>query len=264
MSRSAAQDEAAKIGLQSGVLRRLRGKDPRQLDFAITDAEPPRTRLVGHQRARAGDTPLTSELRPLSDVGFKRAMRDAVYSLTSELFERLSACLMLELGASCASVTGNRDEGGIDVYGRIPFRTMPADVPIGLASSPFAKGLLFVGQAKRYDPATVIGPGFMNEFDGAVRRCLTKYEGETAKPSMRVPEDFYTTNETTVRVFFTTASFRTRGEEAGRGNILVDGIGIAEFLIARQISIESQEGTVVINEAALAEWVRRRYERGSC
>jgi hypothetical protein len=86
--------------------------------------------------------------------------------------------------------------------------------------------LLLEGSTFASPAGAPLGPDKMDEFDGAVRRCLAKYERQRRKPSKRVPEDSYRTGEMALGIYFTTARYTGGADDARRDVILVDGLPI--------------------------------------
>lgn len=221
-----ASDRAA------AVHSHLRQASPQQLPFDISESRP--VRLVGKGRRRVGDTPELTVARKRFEI--VPLVRDAVYRAGDVVFEQLCTRIMLEEGASESVWNGSPDDGGIDLYGRIPVRRQSDAVPESLMrTAVITKELLFLGQCKCFAPDTGIGRPALDEFVGGFTACLNKYEGNDRPPAHCVPSNFYNRNEGALKIFFTTASFSDPAVAAAASlDIeLVDGHQIAEFLVAR-------------------------------
>jgi hypothetical protein len=233
------------------VVAALQAKIPEDLPFDISSRRP--FRLVGKERPRLGDSPMVGRIR--AKLRIQGELLGAVHGLSSQDFERLCARMMRQSGAPEAYAIASGDEGGIDLYGRIPV-TLRSELPAGLIRTGLtARPFLFLGQCKRYGAAP-IGRADLQLFAGQVRDCLSKYRNVGHPPSHRVPDDYYNEDETCLRFFFTTSGF-TGGAVgyAGASNIaLVNGRRIAQLLILWDIGIRRLEGAYQVDPEALRAW----------
>jgi hypothetical protein len=239
----------------------IRRGDQGALPFEISARDP--RRLIGKARRRAGESDAVARLR--ARHGFLAEMRLAAYSLGADDFERLCARLMLAFGASHAIAQTANDDGGVDVYGRIPVRLAPAEIPRTLlAGALFDKELLFLAQCKCYEPSTPIGPGEVGKFFGQVEACLDKYRGNASPPSHRVPDDYYRRREAALKVIFSTCLFSDRAHGlADQGDIvLVGGDRIAQYLVALGVGFASDGDSEYLKPELVAEWARVEASRG--
>ena len=221
--------------------------------------------LVGKRRVRVDDN---------SQTGFARLARACVDPLHQALcncadydFEVVCAAALCKSGASPMVATCSGDDGGIDLYGRLPLR--PADVNIRqgiLNTTVLPKELLLLGQCKRFDQAARIGRPEIQQFVGAVRDCLNSYEGNPRPPSRRVPADFYHRSEICIPVFVTTAEYAetAMGEARSNNVVLIKGQELAQFLVAQKIGIIEHSGQLTFNLSGFNSWLedaRRRHQR---
>ena len=164
---------------------------------------------MGKQRQLTNDTPETRQLQARLDLA-KQLVKE-VRQLGDENFERVSAGLMHLSGAKEAFAQCASDDGGIDVYGRLPIRLNDPKIRNGLLRSAiFEKPVLVLGQCKCQ--INEVGPGEINTFHGASEDCLRKYEGNDRPPSHRVPASYYRRQEMCIRVFFTTADYTEKAK----------------------------------------------------
>ena len=165
--------------------------------------------------------------------------------------------------------TCSGDDGGIDLYGRLPLRAADTAVHPGLLrTSLLVKEILVLGQCKRYDRGARIGRPEIQKFLGAVRSCLNQYEGNERPPSRRVPREFYRRDELCIPVFMTTADYAdtSTGEAESNDVILVEGRGLAEFLTAQRVGIvdDVETGQPSFDRGAFEAWLeksRQKYRR---
>ena len=126
-----------------------------------------------------------------------------------------------------------------------------------ISTTLFERKLLFLGQAKCYQPETVIDRPEVDKVHGQFDLCLGHYDGNPKPPKNRVPDDYYRRDELCLRLMFTTAGFSDGAlSQAGANDIeLVDGRRIAEILVYKGIgvTIEGDKGRVDL--AALRAWV---------
>jgi len=186
----AAVEAEQKIGR---VLQILRATRPEELPFHLS---PDEQRLIGNQRVLRTDSPQTQIAR--ARLNLVEPMLHALYEMGADSFEKTCAGVMLLSGAYAAFAGCTNDDGGIDVYGRIQLRVGDANVCEGLLQTALLQkegGFLFLGQSKCYKIDDKIQPGAISEFDGSVRDCLRKYEGNDHPPSHRVPDGYYKKEE---------------------------------------------------------------------
>ena len=221
-------------------------------DFSVRDSR----RLVGKQRILADDTPETKEMQ--ARIVLVEQMSTEVYQLGDKNFERLCAKLMQLSGAKEAFAQCTSDDGGIDVYGRLPIRLSDPRIRTGLLRSAILeKSVLFLGQCKCQ--TSQIEPGEISNFHGAADDCLRKYEGSDHPPSHRVPEAYYKNREMCIRVFFTTSSYTQKATSKAESLDItpVSGRQIAEFLIYHGTGLVHSPNlnTYQIDAATLRDWV---------
>jgi hypothetical protein len=250
----AAGELAASEALQGRVLQLIDAHDSRTLPFVVAGVRVPR--LVGTARTGTGVPDAVRERLSLGSPEFKMDVARAVYGLGAELFVCLCCRILSNEGAGVARKTGNTDEGGIDMYGRLSLRIQDPDIDRRvLRTTVLHKSFLFLGQCKCWNPDTMtIGPGELDKLNGAVVRCVDKYVGERHPPSNRVPGDFYDSGETAIKLFLTTTRFTTKAKGAGRDVVLVDGVAIAEFLISNGVGVSKVNEEPVVSPDVLAEW----------
>jgi hypothetical protein len=248
--RFAASTEA--IAKTDKVLAELQSRRPQDLPFHFHGAN--EYRLVGKQRTRPTDSPATAEVR--ERLSLLTPMLDAVYASGNIMFEKVCAGLMHLSGASEAHATCSTDDGGIDVYGRLPLRLPDPGIHQSLLGTCLLdKKYLFLGQCKCYAPTTRIGRPELENFQGATAHCLSQYEGNHHPPSQRVPSSFYRKNETCIRLFFTTADYAdtTVGAANAMDIILINGRQIAEYLVYHKIGL-SDGDDLSVSQAQLTKW----------
>jgi hypothetical protein len=221
-------------------------------DFSVRDNR----RLVGKQRVLTDDTPETKEMQ--ARIELIGQMSKEVFNLGDKNFEKLCAKLMHLSGAKEAFAQCTNDDGGIDIYGRLPIRLSDPKVRTGLLRSAILeKSVLFLGQCKCQ--TSHVEPGDINNFQGAAEDCLRKYEGSNHPPSHRVPDAYYKSREMCIRVFFTTASYTQKATSKAESLdiAIVNGRQIAEFLIYHGIGLMRvpELNTYQIDPAVLLAWV---------
>lgn len=240
----------------SAVLRCLQAYQQdktKSLPFYISDNNS--NKLIGKARQRRSDTEATAQLR--SSLHLEDDLHDAVYRLGDCNFERLVARLMLLAGASEANAGCTNDDGGIDVWGRIPLLCKRPDVPSGIL--PFTiidTPLLFLGQCKCYAPNVQHGPEVIRSFASAVRSCIGKYANNNLPPNNRVPDAYYRLGESVLSLFFSTATFSDKAEAQAYSEhiYLVDGRKIARYLLLHQVGISQGIASPYVDAAALEAW----------
>ena len=221
-------------------------------DFSVRDSR----RLVGKQRVLTDDTPETKEMQ--ARIALVEQMSLEVFGMGHENFEKLCAKLMQLSGAKEAFAQCTNDDGGIDVYGRLPIRLSDPKIRTGLLRSAILeKSVLFLGQCKCQ--TSQIEPGEISNFHGAADDCLRKYEGSDHPPSHRVPETYYKNREMCIRVFFTTSNYTQKATSKAESLDItpVDGRQIAEFLTYHAIGLvqSPNSNTYQIDPAVLLAWV---------
>lgn len=221
-------------------------------DFSIRDTR----RLVGKERPLASDTPETKELQ--AKIALVKQMSAEVFNIGDKNFERLCAKLMMLSGAKEAFAQCTNDDGGIDIYGRLPIRLSDPKIRSGfLRSAILEKAILFMGQCKCQ--INDIETGEISKFHGSVDACLRKYDSNEYPPSHRVPDAYYKSREMCIRVFFTTADYtqKARSNADSLDIASVSGRQIAEFLVYHGIGLVQipEAGAYQIDPIALLIWV---------
>jgi hypothetical protein len=255
-----AAERAERIA--GAVKQLLSRRAPTELPFEFGSSDP--MRLVGKRRLRSADSEQTRFARwarPL--VG---AIHDALCDGTDDEFEIACATALWESGASEMIATCSGDDGGIDVYGRLPLRAADTKISQGvLETTLLPQRLLVLGQCKRFHPDARIGRPELQKFLGAVVDCLNQYDGNDRPPSHRVPHDYYRRGEACIKVFLTTAEYTDTsvGEANANDLVLVTGRRLAEFLTARRAGVreDAQTGQPYFERAALDAWLRDAGER---
>jgi hypothetical protein len=235
------------------VLRVFQGLDPAQLPFEVTPRARPR--LLGKARPRPADFPGDIEARVRREL--IEPMWTALVNLTTREFEFLSASLMRLMGATDTHTTEPGDEGGIDIYGRLPIRVGRDALPgTPLRSNLLNRDIFFVGQAKRIGRENSIERPEIDKFAGQIKACLDKYEGNPHPPVHRVPGDYYTTGEVVLPVYLTAGSFSggAVASAESRSIVLCDGRLIAEVLVAHSVALRRTSTGEFVDPAALREW----------
>jgi hypothetical protein len=235
-----------------------------ELPFDFGSSDP--MLLVGKRRPRSGESIQTR---------FARKARAQVEQLHQSVcrcsdfdFEVVCAAVLAESGASPVVATCSGDDGGIDLYGRLPLRPSDLTVPPGLLQTTLLpKEILVLGQCKRFDPDSRIGRSELQKFLGAVRDCLNQYDGNARPPSRRVPREFYRRGELCIPVFLTTAEYAetSAGEADANDLVLVAGRAMAEFLVGHRVGIsQNAAGEPIFEQPAFDAWLaeaRRRHQR---
>lgn len=248
--RFAASSEA--IAKADKVLAELQSRRPQDLPFDFHG--PNEYRLVGKQRSRPSDSHATAEVR--GRLALLTPMLETVYACGDITFEKICAGLMHLSGASDAHATCSVDDGGIDVYGRLPLRLPDAGIGDNLIGTCLLdRKYLFLGQCKCYAPTVNIGRPDITDFHGATESCLSQYDGNHRPPSHRVPSSFYRKNETCFRLYFTTAGYTDTAVGAANALdiILISGRQIAEFLVYHRIGLPDN-GNGTISQDTLVTW----------
>jgi hypothetical protein len=165
---------------------------------------------------------------------------------------------MLLSGATEAYATCSKDEGGIDIYGRIPLRVSDERLDTSLLQTTILNRLyLYLGQCKCYGLDELVEPAELREFVGAAATCLDKYEHNASPPSHRVPEEYYCHREMCISIFFATGGFTEKAKALAEaeGIILADGRRIAQFLVHHRIAVLTQgNGSLNVDKDLLDEW----------
>jgi hypothetical protein len=245
--------------LLPSVHRRLQSTDARALPFDIKDGRP--SWLIGKGRPRQGEPKVAVRLRRRLEL--VPALQNAVYELGDDNFERACAELMLLSGASDAHAIGGSDEGGIDVYGRLPIWV--PDVPEGLLKTHLGgKQLLFLAQCKGFDPkGQGVGREQIQKLGQQVKDCLDKYRRWERPPSNAVPTSYYEDGETCIKLFFTSAAFSRGARDAAQASdvITIDGIEIAHLLLYHGIGIRESGTDARLDPDRLADWAAAKSAR---
>lgn len=250
VARFAASAEA--IAKTDKVLTELQSRRSQDLPFDFHGSND--YRLVGKQRNRPTDSATATTVR--ERLPLITQMLDAVFACGDVIFEKICAGLMHLSGASDAHAICSVDDGGIDIYGRLPLRIPEAGISQNLIETCLLnKRYLFLGQCKCYSRATLIGRPDLDSFHGAAGHCLSQYDGNPRPPSHRVPSTFYRKNEPCIRLFFTTADFAGTavGAAISMDIILINGKQIAEFLVYHNIGL-SGCNDITVDQARLIEW----------
>lgn len=233
----------------SAVLSRLALRPSETLPFDRPAANTPV--LVGIRRERASDTPEARAAR--KRLMYLDAMNEALVNLGPCAFERIAAGVMRLSGATEAFAGCASDDGGIDVYGRIPLRrTDTIEMPAGLLPAVIlGRPLLYVAQCKCYARGNPIGRETLDLFAGEVSIALQKYHA-ARRPSHAVPDEYYSANETCLRVFFATSTYTADAidSDAALDMMLLGGREIAGFLLFHEVGID-EDG---LNVNALRAW----------
>lgn len=236
----------------SAVLSRLALRPPETLPFDRPAQNAPV--LVGIRRERASDTAEARDAR--KRLVYLDAMIEALVSLGPCAFERITAGVMRLSGATEAFAGCASDDGGIDVYGRIPLRrTDTLEMPAGLLPAVIlGRPLLYVAQCKCYARGNPIGRETLDLFAGEVSIALQKYHA-AQRPSRAVPDGYYSANETCLRVFFTTSTYTSDAIncDAALDMMLLGGREISGFLLFHGVGID--EGG--LNVKALSAWAEQ-------
>lgn len=250
-----AAEQAEKMA--PSVRRLLLAMRQEDLPFEFGRSDP--MRLVGKGLARTDENPETlfaRQARACLD-----GLHTALWRCSDFDFEVVCAAALAKSGASCVFATCSGDDGGIDLYGRLPLRPPdPAVRPGLLQTSLLPQEILVLGQCKRYAQGARIGRSELQKFHAAVEDCLKKYEGNARPPSHRVPDKFYRRGEICIRVFITTAEYTDTAEGEAESNdiFLVYGRQLAEFLVMHQVGLDkdSDSGYFVFNEEAFSNWLQ--------
>lgn len=243
--------------LSGAVSRILSAVPPTELPFDLLEGG----RIVGKSRSRPGDSTEVASIR--RRLQLLAQVRRTAYDLGPVIFERLVAALLLDAGASFASVTARSHEGGIDIYGRIPLRVSDPAIPSGLISSVLVEKSMFVlAQAKCYAPDSVIERGEIDKFAAQASACMDQYAGNPNPPLRKVPGDVYRRNEAALRIVATTASFSVfaRGAAESFDVQLIDGRRIAELLTYHGRGFLTVGSETEVSADALKAWVDHRVQ----
>ena len=263
LGRFEAAEEAEKM---VPVVRDLLGRRPPEklpFEFGRSDT----MQLVGKSLSRSGESAQTR---------FARQARACVDDLHEALcrcadfdFEVVCAAALIKSGASTMVATCSGDDGGIDLYGRLPLRPPDSAVRPGLLQTTIlATEILVLGQCKRYNRSARVGRPEIQQFLGSVRSCLRQYADNPRPPSRRVPPDFYRRDEVCIPVFMTTAQYAdtSTGEAQSNDVILIEGSGLSQFLTAQRVGIldDVSSGQPIFDGGAFDAWlaeVRQQYRR---
>lgn len=241
----------------SAVLAYLHSLDPKSLpfEFSLNDDR----RVIGKQRPRPDEPDEATRAR--RHLHLTDAYLAALRELGPQDFEFACAAAMGLAGASEANAIGAGDEGGIDVYGRIPVRGPSHAIPdTVITSSILNRDLLFLGQCKCLAPGGTVSRDKVSQFHADVEACLAKYEGIERKPKHRVPDSFYRRGEACLKVVFTTGLFErgARGFAEHFDIILVDGRDLGQFLLYNQVALDDTDpDDPRVDVRALRAWAGR-------
>lgn len=250
-----SEDEAALLAetKASAVFGALSSMDPRDLPFEFSMRSA--NRLVGKQRERPDEPEEARAAR--GRLHLVTPYLDALIALGDRCFEFVCAATLRLAGASESLATGVGDEGGIDIYGRIPIRPASGLIQRSvLATSILERDLLFFGQSKCIGRTADVQRGFITQFNADVDHCRQKYEGVARKPSNRVPESYYRTGETCLKVFLTTGTFAPGAITFAKASdiAIVKGRELAEFLLFHGVGLASDESDPRIDPDLIAAW----------
>lgn len=224
-------------------------------DFGLSDP----MRLVGKARKRKSDTQETILVREL--WRFSGQVLDAIYERDKSCFEILCAICLKLSGAREAYALCSRDEGGIDLFGRIPIGHELPGVVSGIVETNLLRGnILFLGQCKRYNPVSEVGPGEIRDFIGAVNDCLRQYEGNLKPPSHRVPKSYYGRGEPCIPIFMTTADYSEKSKTLAQSNQikLINGKHISEFICSRKVGFVLEGDSYQFDKNLFYSWLQQK------
>ena len=246
--------------LKFSVLDILRDQfRPEELPFDFGSSDP--TRLVGKLRRRKSDTPETFSVRQLWQ--FTGHVLNAILEKDKTWFEILCAACLRESGAEEAYALCTGDEGGIDLFGRIPIgRELIGVTPGIIETNLFRANILFLGQCKRYSPSSKVGPRDIRDFMDGVRDCIKKYEGNPRPPSHRVPDSYYRKGELSIPIFLTTADYsdKSTGKAESSSLVNINGRQISEFICSRKIGFALEDDSYQFDKNRLYSWVQQKSE----
>jgi restriction endonuclease Mrr len=239
--------------MSPAVIENFQSVRPEELPFRLGDRDS--TRLVGKLRSRFGDSVETATARRAAM--FVEQMLESLLSLHHVKFETLSALSLRLAGADEAYALGTRDEGGIDIFGRIQVGTRK-QIERGLIETNLLqrdKGVLFLGQCKRYQAN--IGRPEIQKFAEAVRECISKYKGNPKPPFQRVDPSYYKEGELCIPLFITTSTFTQPAEGAASSQSLftITGRKLSEFLCSKMIGIVRENDRYQFSKEALTKWI---------
>lgn len=251
------QSEMLADQYRGSVLEILRRRRLEDLPFVFSQTDP--ERLIGKERQRPSDTPKTIRVRQarryISDI------LQAIFAGGADGFEILCAACMKLSGAREVFTTCSSDDGGIDIFGRLAIRPPDVSVPTGLLQTTLLnREVLMLGQCKCYHPGSKIGPGEIQKFQGAVRDCLSNYEGNPHPPVHRVPDGYYRRNELCIPIFMTTASYSLKATGAAEANEIVPifGRSIAEFIAYQGIGFLQEGSDYIFDKEAFNRWLDKQ------
>ena len=230
---------------------------PEELPFDFGSSDP--TRLVGKVRRRKSDTPETFSVRQL--WRFSGNVLNAILEKDITWFEILCAACLIESGAKEAYALCSGDEGGIDLFGRIPIgRKLIGVTPGILETNLFRANILFLGQCKRYTPRSKVGPRDIRDFMDGVTDCLKKYEGNPRPPSHRVPCSYYRKGELCIPIFLTTADYsdKSAGKAESSSLIIINGRQISEFICSKKIGFILEDDRCRFDKNLLYSWIQQK------
>lgn len=231
-----------------GMLRRLPADS---LPFTFSQLED--GRLVGKRRSIRGDTAEVTRAR--ARLAALPLLEKAVFEAGPCGFEKISAGVMRLFGASDSVAMCTGDEGGIDVYGRVPLRLSDPLVAHNLIPRALVdRKLLFLGQCKCIRPDRDLDPSVIRDFKAAVSDCLNKYEHNRRPPSHRVPSEYYKRQETCLKFIFTTGQVSDKAAAAAEADDIafLNGRSIAALLIANGIGSDVDNN---FDSAGFSRWV---------
>lgn len=214
----------------SAVRRAIDKWQMQELPFDISVGSP--ERLVGKARVRQGDSEATKALRARVDL--VPMVSDVLATVHDREFEYFSAAVLSAAGASEVHVTDQGDEGGIDIYGRIPVLLGDPAVPSSLIRTTMSmRDIFFLGQSKRYASQSRIDRPEIQKFARQVQDCLAKYPDSAKPPGNRVPGDYFTEREPCISFFLTTATFTSGARDYANSvnMVLADGRLLSEMVV---------------------------------
>jgi len=216
------------------------------------------SRLVGKLRKRKKETQETYLARQMWQ--FSDQVLKAILKKDDKFFEILcAACLKLS-GANEAYALCSSDEGGIDIFGRIPLAPDLYKIKSGILETNLLKfNILFLGQCKRYKLDNKIGPRDIREFKTAVKDCLDKYDENSNPPSHKIPEKFYIKGESCIPIFMTTSDYSASASGVAKSSsiFLINGRQIAEFLSSKMVGIIYQNKKYHFNKDKFYFWFEK-------
>lgn len=161
--------------------------------------------------------------------------------------------MLVEIGASFATITPHSNDQGIDFYGRLSLGQFQ-DTPTPFLKLAHDVVLLFVGQAKHY-PNRALGPDVVRELIGAVSLARTKTFSKD--DTNFFPELDLKPFSPLVTLLLTTGTITTGATQLAEsaGIIARSGLQISVFLADKGVGTVTVEGETNFDKQRFFDWL---------